>query len=209
MADQPTSKEQIRPLTDRLLSACVAGCSCLTKTPDIQYHEPLCHYRLHMESLQALRSAHEPCAVCHGTKRITGQGGSIDFRCPSGSAPPPPAPLQWYTIHGSLCPISENGCAMEPLSVRPARTHEVYLKADVDARPAPPPDADLAQRLADLERALVYSAFRQHSTPQYQLPERVALVDNDTVEVRFTDDRHGPKVVATWPPRATATKAGE
>lgn len=63
-------------------------------------------------------------------------------------------------------------------------------------------------RVAELERALVYSAFRQHGTPLHQLPERIALLDNDTVEVRFTDDRRGPKVVATWPPRAAVTTPG-
>jgi hypothetical protein len=64
-------------------------------------------------------------------------------------------------------------------------------------------------RIADFERALVYSAFAQHATPLHQLPERVALIDGDTVEVRFTDNRRGAKITATWPPRATATKQQE
>lgn len=54
--------DALRPLTERLMSACVAGCSCLTKTPDFQYHEPLCHYRLHRECLSVLSAAPEPCA---------------------------------------------------------------------------------------------------------------------------------------------------
>lgn len=42
--------EQVDPLLDRLWHALVAGCNCLTKTPDPQYHKPLCHYRLHYEA---------------------------------------------------------------------------------------------------------------------------------------------------------------
>lgn len=71
--------------------------------------------------------------------------------------------------------------------------------------PSPPADA---QRIADLEHALVYCAFHQHGTPQYMLPPRITLIDSDTVEVRFTNDRRGPKVIATWPPRAAVTKEG-
>jgi hypothetical protein len=50
------------PLVDRLWQASVAGCSCVTKTPEIKFHDELCHYRLHMECVQALqeRAADEP-----------------------------------------------------------------------------------------------------------------------------------------------------
>jgi hypothetical protein len=37
-------------LTERLLRAAVGGCTCLTKSPDIQWHDTLCHYRLFTES---------------------------------------------------------------------------------------------------------------------------------------------------------------
>jgi hypothetical protein len=59
--------EQPRPavgvdeqLIDRLEMACIAACSCLTKTPDWQHHETNCRYRLFQESIAALdRSAQE------------------------------------------------------------------------------------------------------------------------------------------------------
>lgn len=69
--EQMTSKEQVRPLNDRLISACVAGCSCLTKTPVIQYHEPLCHYRLHMEALHALNALAVARAALDSTASAT------------------------------------------------------------------------------------------------------------------------------------------
>ena len=37
-------------LTERLVRAQIAGCNCFTKSPDIQYHSDLCHYRLHSEA---------------------------------------------------------------------------------------------------------------------------------------------------------------
>lgn len=49
-----------RPLADRLIEACVAGCTCLTKTPDHDHHDEMCTYRLHMESMFALRPTPEP-----------------------------------------------------------------------------------------------------------------------------------------------------
>jgi hypothetical protein len=34
----------------RLLYGGIHNCSCLTKTPDIKYHDPKCNYRVWMES---------------------------------------------------------------------------------------------------------------------------------------------------------------
>jgi hypothetical protein len=42
-------------LLDRLLEASVGGCSCLTKTPELQYHSPTCHFRLHEESSREIK----------------------------------------------------------------------------------------------------------------------------------------------------------
>lgn len=42
------------PLRDRVIAACTAGCSCETKTPDIQHHDPICRYRVLMECLSIL-----------------------------------------------------------------------------------------------------------------------------------------------------------
>lgn len=42
-------------LVERLLEAQVASCSCLTKTPDVQYHNPACRYRLFHEAEMSLR----------------------------------------------------------------------------------------------------------------------------------------------------------
>lgn len=41
-------------LIDRLSSACVAGCTCMTKTPEVKHHDSLCHYRLFTEAIEAL-----------------------------------------------------------------------------------------------------------------------------------------------------------
>lgn len=34
----------------RLSTAMIASCSCMTKTPELKYHDPLCPYRLYAES---------------------------------------------------------------------------------------------------------------------------------------------------------------
>jgi hypothetical protein len=44
----------------RLLYGNVHSCSCLTKTPDITYHDPKCNYRVWMENCDA--KAKEPCS---------------------------------------------------------------------------------------------------------------------------------------------------
>lgn len=41
-------------LHDRLLAACVGGCSCMTKTPVIEHHDEACHYRLFTEAANAI-----------------------------------------------------------------------------------------------------------------------------------------------------------
>ena len=40
----------VAPLIDRLLEAGVGGCSCDTKPPELRYHSPICHFRLHEEA---------------------------------------------------------------------------------------------------------------------------------------------------------------
>jgi hypothetical protein len=40
----------VPPLKERLFRACIAGCTCSTKTPDISFHDLLCHYRLFTEA---------------------------------------------------------------------------------------------------------------------------------------------------------------
>lgn len=46
-----------RPLTERLLMACVAGCDCGAKSPDIRWHDEMCHYRLFAEALGEIAGA--------------------------------------------------------------------------------------------------------------------------------------------------------
>jgi hypothetical protein len=41
-------------LKDRLLRGTIGSCSCRTKTPELQFHDDLCHSRLHRESLQVI-----------------------------------------------------------------------------------------------------------------------------------------------------------
>lgn len=48
---------------------------------------------------------------------------------------------------------------------------------------------EAADRIEEMEAALVYSAFAQHRTPLYMLPEGVSLIDNDRVEVVLADGR--------------------
>ena len=42
-------------LLDRLMEGSIGSCSCLTKTPELQYHNPTCHFRLHQESGREIR----------------------------------------------------------------------------------------------------------------------------------------------------------
>lgn len=56
--------DTVIPLTERLLEASVASCSCMTKTPDARRHDPMCTARLHMESmLEIERLQHERKAI--------------------------------------------------------------------------------------------------------------------------------------------------
>ena len=41
-------------LIEFLHDACIAGCSCLTKSPEIVFHESTCHYRLHVQSIDRI-----------------------------------------------------------------------------------------------------------------------------------------------------------
>lgn len=52
-----------RSLVDRLFEAQVASCSCQTKTPEIRYHDPMCHYRLFAEAWDALNKACEAFSI--------------------------------------------------------------------------------------------------------------------------------------------------
>lgn len=49
----------VRPLVERLAIACVGGCTCMTKTPEIAYHDELCHYRLFTEAMRAMEASTE------------------------------------------------------------------------------------------------------------------------------------------------------
>lgn len=40
----------VAPLMERLVRAQVAGCTCLTKTPELRFHDPHCTYRLVREA---------------------------------------------------------------------------------------------------------------------------------------------------------------
>lgn len=44
-----------RTLIERIELACVAACTCLTKTPEWHHHEPNCRYRLLQEAAESLR----------------------------------------------------------------------------------------------------------------------------------------------------------
>ena len=50
----PAPVPVVRSLTERLLRAQVAGCTCLTKTPEVACHDPQCTYRLSAEALQRI-----------------------------------------------------------------------------------------------------------------------------------------------------------
>jgi len=46
-------------LLRRLVSAQVAGCTCMTKTPELRYHAEDCHYRLFAEAHAAISELQE------------------------------------------------------------------------------------------------------------------------------------------------------
>lgn len=62
MAANLSSNE--RSLADRLFDAQVASCSCLTKTPAHEYHDPMCRYRLFYEAWRAL--SRQPSVTMNG-----------------------------------------------------------------------------------------------------------------------------------------------
>lgn len=49
------SKELEVDLLPRIYSAGIAGCTCMTKTPDISYHSTACRYRVLEESAQIIQ----------------------------------------------------------------------------------------------------------------------------------------------------------
>jgi hypothetical protein len=52
MPDNPTAADL--PLNERLLRVSLGGCSCLTKAPDIKWHDQFCHYRVCVEALEEI-----------------------------------------------------------------------------------------------------------------------------------------------------------
>jgi hypothetical protein len=50
-------REAIRAAGDKLLQIEVGGCTCLTKTPELEHHDARCHYRLAAEASQFLAAA--------------------------------------------------------------------------------------------------------------------------------------------------------
>lgn len=72
---------------------------------------------------------------------------------------------------------------MAEIEMHCAKGHALYGVQDVQCQ-----DCD-AERIHDLEDALVYSAFAQHGTQQYMLPKGLTLIDNDRVEVTLKDGR--------------------
>jgi len=53
--ESPPMNAKEKELADRLARKQVGGCTCMTKTPDLEYHDPLCTYRLCAEAEFALR----------------------------------------------------------------------------------------------------------------------------------------------------------
>jgi len=47
----------IEPLTDRLGRATAGSCNCNTKTPDVQFHDAMCYYRLFCEARDEIERA--------------------------------------------------------------------------------------------------------------------------------------------------------
>ena len=42
------------PLVDRLIQASAGACSCIATSPEPRWHDPLCHFRLLSESIEAI-----------------------------------------------------------------------------------------------------------------------------------------------------------
>ena len=85
--DHQTKAEQMEAVQQRLTKIMVAGCTCLTKTPELQFHSDRCHYRLAAEVSMML--GHTVVA------------GDV-VAAPASSATPP---ASWQTIHESLANI--------------------------------------------------------------------------------------------------------
>ena len=51
-------KYEYQKLLNELEMGCVGACNCQTKTPDVKYHKTTCHYRLHKESIKAIKDLH-------------------------------------------------------------------------------------------------------------------------------------------------------
>ncbi len=59
LVDDPTvvagnQSKPVEQLVDRLVLASIGGCSCLTKSPEWDQHDPMCHFRLFSECIEAI-----------------------------------------------------------------------------------------------------------------------------------------------------------
>lgn len=54
MTEPDTQTAAVEPLVDRLIQASIGGCSCQTKSPELRWHDPLCHFRLFSECIEAI-----------------------------------------------------------------------------------------------------------------------------------------------------------
>lgn len=52
--------ESKEDLIVKLAKACVGGCTCLTKTPEIKFHDVGCHYRLFTEAWEEIKRLRQP-----------------------------------------------------------------------------------------------------------------------------------------------------
>lgn len=55
MMREPLDEPAIREFGNRLFAALLGGCTCMTKSPDMEHHDPTCHYRLFIESETIIR----------------------------------------------------------------------------------------------------------------------------------------------------------
>lgn len=66
-------------LTTRIDAACIASCSCMTKTPDIEYHDKHCRYRVLEEARRRLAELETELANIKAPwKDIDREAGSFD-----------------------------------------------------------------------------------------------------------------------------------
>ena len=49
MSDEVTKQGDFTDLVLNFEQVIIASCNCVTKTPEVKYHDPLCYYRLLME----------------------------------------------------------------------------------------------------------------------------------------------------------------